>query len=55
MLNGSWPDFLYPVRIRFQMGAEFLGGLWFPALLGIFIGPGLLIHWLGTRLGRGDG
>jgi len=50
MVNGSWPDFLEPVRSRFELGSNLLGIFWFPVLLGIFVGPGLAIQYLGEKI-----
>lgn len=52
LINGSWPDYLQPIRSRFEIGSKFLGDFWFPALIGIFIGPGMAVTWFGEKLNR---
>jgi len=51
LVNGTWPTFLQPVRSLFEiLGASLLGDWAFIVEIWIFIGPGMLIYWLGERL-----
>lgn len=50
LVNGSWPEFLGPVRSRFEVGSRFLGEFWFPVLVGLFVGPGFAIYSFGEWL-----
>lgn len=50
IVNGTWPDFLEPVRRRYGMISDFAGGFAFVIELFLFIGPGLLIAALGQKL-----
>lgn len=48
--NGSWPNFLEPVRSRFELIDDFVGGFAFIVELFLFVGPGLLIAAVGEKL-----
>lgn len=50
LVNGSWLEFLEPIRSRFEVGSHFLGSFWFPALLGLFVGLGFSIYSFGEWL-----
>ena len=50
MINGKWPVFLQPIRLRFQMASEWAGSFAFIIEIFFFIGPGLAISWLGEKL-----
>lgn len=52
LVNGSWPDFLWPVQSRFAIISDFVGPWAFAVELFIFIGPGLLVYLIGQRLRR---
>ncbi len=50
LLNGSWPVFLRPVQARFALASELLGSFSFVLQALIFVGPGLLVNYVGQRL-----
>lgn len=50
LFNGSWPDFLEPVRSRFGIINSFLGPFTFIAELAVFLGPGWIVFWLGQQM-----
>jgi hypothetical protein len=50
LANGSWPQFLEPVRARFAIISDFVGGFALIVEGAIFVGPGILIAWLGQHL-----
>mgnify|MGYP003386298136 CR=1 FL=1 len=50
LINGSWPDFLDPVKIRFGIGASFFGIFWFPILSMMLFGPGFAIMSIGDKI-----
>ncbi len=51
LINGRWPAFLEPVRSRFALASDLLGNFAFIVELGVFVGPGFLVAWLGERMG----
>jgi hypothetical protein len=50
LINGKWPLFLEPVRSRFSLASDFLGPFTFIVEAIIFVGPGLLLRWIGQRI-----
>ena len=50
MVNGSWPEFLRPFQVTAQTLSGFIGALAFPVEIAIFVGPGMLIRFLGEKL-----
>lgn len=50
LLNGSWPDFLEPVRSRYEMLGNMTGGFAFIIELIVFVGPGLALVAFGENL-----
>ncbi len=51
-VNGSWPDFLWLVQSQFAIIFDFVGPWAFAVELFIFVGPGLLVYFIGQRLRR---
>lgn len=49
LVNGTWPAFLRPVQQRFALASDFFGSAAFIVELLVFVGPGLLISYLGQR------
>lgn len=52
LVNGSWPDYLEPVRSRFELAHRLVGNFAFEVEVGLFLLPGGLTFWLGERMGR---
>jgi len=50
IINGRWPHFLEPVRSRFELISGLLGGYAIIVEGLCFVGPGLLIAWVGGYL-----
>ncbi len=50
IINGRWPVFLEPVRSRFELISGFLGDYAIIVEGLCFVGPGLLIAWIGGWL-----
>lgn len=50
IVNGSWPDFLEPVRSRYALANNLVGEFAFVVEILCFTGPGLLISALGAKL-----
>lgn len=50
LVNGEWPHYFQPVRIRLKIGADFFGPFWFPVFVALVSGPGVLLQWLGERI-----
>jgi hypothetical protein len=52
MLNGRWPEFLYPVRSVFGAISGVVGDAAIVVEAWLFVGPGALIYFWGKRLGE---
>jgi hypothetical protein len=50
MVNGKWPQAFAPVKQAFASIAGWIGGAAIVAEVWIFIGPGVLLMWLGRRM-----
>ena len=50
LVNGTWPAFLHPVQHRFALASDFFGSYAFIVELMIFVGPGLLLAFIGQKL-----
>ena len=50
LLFGQWPDFLEPIQSLFGSIGSTVGGFAFVVEVWIFVGPGLLVFWIGRRL-----
>lgn len=50
MLNGGWPDSFAPIRALFRLLGDTIGDAAIVVEGLIFIGPGLLVRALGTKI-----
>ena len=55
LLNGTWPEFLEPVRNCYAAISDLVGSLAFLVELVIFVGPGLLVALAGQSLRNSRG
>lgn len=52
MINGTWPALLYPVKALFATLNDWVGGFAIIVEGWLFLGPGLLLIWLGKAMER---
>lgn len=53
LVNGTWPDFLDPIKNRAAVLSDVIGDMVLIVWGLVFFGPGLIVQWVGRWLQEG--